>query len=307
VEDKQDFELRLVSLKAQLRTNGKTTLFGDKQKRYYRDRKEIFTLRLLRRPDAAAKPTVVPLEIREIPGDRDNSGPRAWKEYLFKGYGAFENDPAVYVRPRAKAKVQYPVDFESHAMDLQRALGNLSLDTNDGLDLGPRPSFGAQQNDESLDFLSGPRPSFARAEEAQGTLPVTAKRRVKGFEELNTESDSPHMAQAAPPTWLEAEENLPLPPTAAATLPYYDEDLSDLLGPRPVAAPTDDFLSPRPAPLTATRSGMVRATRRLRVPEGQVPEETEQEVPEANTRILRNVGSQRKSKKDPIRKYDAKE
>ena len=292
-----------MSLKAQLRTNGKTTLFGDKQKRYYRDRKEIFTLRLLRRPDAAAKPTVVPLEIREIPGDRNGGGPRAWKEYLFKGYGAFENDPSVYVKPKAKAKVQYPVtqvDLQRHAVNLQRALGELPFNTGDEFNLGPRPSFGVQKNDESLDFLSGPRPDFARAEEPQAVLPVAAKRRVKG---LGTESDSPHMSQTAPP---EAEGDVPLPPTAATTSSYYDKDFYDLLGPRPVDDPADDFLSPRPGPPTVTQSGMVRTTRRLRAPVDQVPEETEQKVSEANTRVLRNISSQKKSKKDPIRKYDAK-
>lgn len=310
VGDKKDFELKLVSLKAQLRTNGKTTLFGDKQKRYYRDRKEIFTLRLLRRPDAAAKPTVVSLEIKEIPGNRKGSGPRAWKGYLFQGYGAFENDPAVYVKPKAKAKMQNPVpqvDLQSHAINLQRALGELPLNTDDGFGLGPRPNFGAQQNNESLDFLSGPRPNFTRAEEPQAALPAAAKRRVKGFEELKPESGSPHMSQAAPVAWPEAEEDVSLPPTTATASSYYDGDLDELLGPRPVATPTDDSLSSRPAPPTVTQSGMVRTTRRVRVPVDQVPAEAEQQVSEANTRVLRNVNSQRKSKKDPIRKYDAKE
>lgn len=307
VDDQKDFELKLVSLKAQLRTNGKTTLFSDKQKRYYRDRKEIFTLRLLRRPDAAAKPAVVPLEIKEIAGIRDGSGPRSWKEYLFKGYGAFENDPAVYVKPKAKATMQYPVqqvDLQSHAMNLQRALRELPLDTNDEFGLGPRPIFAPQQNDESLDFLFGSRPNFASAEVPQAALPAAAKRRVKGFEELRTESDSPHMNQAAPLAWPEAEEDVP---TATAASSYYGGDLEDLLGPRPAAAPADDFLSTRPAPPTVMQSGMVRTTRRLRVPVDQVPEETKQKVSEASTRVLCNVNSQRKSKKDPIRKYDAKE
>lgn len=306
VDDKQAFELKLVPLKAQLKTIGKTTLFGDKQKKYYRNRKEVFTLRLLRRPDAAAKPIVVPLEIKEIAGNRDGSGPRAWKEYLFKGYGAFENDPAVYVKPKAKAKVQYPVpqvDLQSHAMNLQRALGELPLDTNDEFNLGSRPNFGAQQNNQSLDFLSGPRPNFARAEEAQAALPVATKRRVKGFEELKTESDSPHTNQAVPPASLEVKKGMPLPPAAATTSSYYDEDLNDLLGPRPMAAPLDDLPPSRAAPPTVTPSGMVRATRRLRAPE---PEETEQKVSEGNTRVLRNVGSQRNPRSGPIRAYNSK-
>lgn len=278
VQDKAPFELKLVALKAQSWTTGKTTLFGEKHRRYYQDRKSIYSLRVLRRKAEGDRPTVVPLEIKQIPGDRTVDGPRAWIGYLYKGFGAYENNPAVYVKPIAKLDYnQVPsIDLQNHANTLSRALGNL-LDT-DGFDLGPRPTFEIDREDETTDFLSGPRPTFGEVDTNESVLPVVAKRRVREFQEGLAATSYPEQANAHPaPTNTVVNENL-------------------------------DFFADRPRPPTITSSGMVRTTRRVRAAPPSPPEEKEQTVAEHETRMLRNVSAQKKNtKRKDNKQYDPTE
>ena len=291
MEDKQDFDLRLVSLKNQITTTGKTTLLGDKYKRYYRDRKLIYSLRLLRRADPVDKPSVVRLEIREIPGNRNNDGPRAWRDYIFRGYGASENNPAVYIKPKAEPERVYnpipQLNLQNHATQLSRALGAVVSETS-GFSLGPPPGF-AVQNDDTIDLLLGSRPNFAVMEDEPVALPVAAKRRVRGFDE--TTAAPPNISQPEPPKFN---------PAVGISSSYFD-DFESILPPRPAPIST-----PSPPPTTRqSQSGIVRTTRRVRT-QDPVPEEKQQEKSEQDTRILRSINSQKKPKKE-IREYSFKE
>lgn len=277
-----------MSLKSQITTTGKTTLLGEKYKRYYRDRKLIYSLRLLRRADPVDKPSVVRLEIREIPGNRNTDGPRAWRDYIFGGYGASENNPAVYIKPKAKPMVYNPIpqlNLQNHANQLSRALGAVVFETSDL----PSPHF-APQNDDTIDLLFGTRPNFAAAEDEPVALPAAAKRRVRGLDE--TAEAPPYTSHPEPPK---------LNPAVGISASYYDDDFQSLLPPRPV--PT---LTPSPPP-TARQSqpGIVRTTRRVKT-QDLVPEERQQEISEHDTRILRSINSQRKPRKE-IREYSFKE
>ena len=272
-------------------TTGKTTLLGEKNKKYRRDRKLIYSLRLLRRADPVDKPSVVRLEIREIPGNRNCDGPRAWKDYIFRGYGSSENNPAVYIKPVAKPMVYNPVpqlNLQNHANQLSMALGAVVSETNDS-ELGLSPGFTAQ-NDDTIDLLMGSRPNFAPVEDEPVALPAAAKRRLRGFDE--TIVAPPNISQPEPPKFI---------PTVGTSSSYYDDDFGALLPPRPAHNST-----PSPPPSAwKSQPGIVRTTRRVRT-QDLVPEERQQEISEQETRKLRNINLQKKPKR-VVREYSSKE
>lgn len=309
VEDKKEFELRLVPLKAQLRTIGNTTLFAENHgKKYYRSRKEIFSLRLLRRDDPASKPEVVSLTIKEIPGDREANGPRAWRNYQFVGYGGSDNNPAVYVRPRANASVprsNAELDSHHHANVLSRALNNV-LVTHESVNSGPMPRSFAQQFDESIDFLDGPRPNFDQTESESAKLPNAAKRRVRDSDDPSTnqlpliQPIHPLGFERGQPDILKGTESDGTLPAAFVASSYYEDDLGHLLRSAP---PARDFLSANPGSSSIPPLGIVRATRRVKSPEDVILAEQEQKVAEQDTRIFRNVNSQRSPWRDTSSSY----
>ncbi|KAF8475952.1 hypothetical protein BDZ91DRAFT_710645 [Kalaharituber pfeilii] len=287
VDDKAEFQLKLVSLKSQLRTIGKTTLLGGKNEKYYQDRKLVHSLRILRTAAGSTKAAVVPMEINEIPGNRQDEGPRAWKDYVFKGFGI--RRPPVPASAKGKSK-----SMQAHAEQLSRALEPWAsstweprnTDEFDLFDSGPQPTF-VDMEDESTDFLSGPRPNFGGQEEVAASSYIASKRRLKVF------GDSGSSSTVANPS----------------TDIHYPEFQGSTSGTPGGLNPEEliNFSSP-PAIPQGPPQKVTRATRRLRVLDAAPVEEKQQQASEIQTRTFRNVNSQKKTpKKKEVKEYNLQE